>query len=168
MNMPHDNATSSPFPTTENDELFTKYGQQLRVYTQEELETAATSWHLFVSEAMTPAFYLKLLVISEGAMCEATILWDALGAHRQRGLVKYITRSASHYTTRFDAVCGAERTYNRAFADLFDRQLLVRLPTARFRGFNFRLDWVALSQRIDSMQGKVFPGLDADIDEVIQ
>ena len=162
------NATPQPFPTLENDELFTKYGQQPRIYSPEELEAAATSWQAFMAAPMSSAFYLRLQVISDSAVSEATILWDALRAHRDHGLDKYIARSASHYTTRFDARCGAERTYNRAFSDLFDCQLLVKLPTARYRGFNFRVDWVELNQRLTAIQGVVFPGLDEGLGEVIQ
>lgn len=162
------NATPQPFPTLENDELYTKYGQQPRMYSAEELETAAISWHLFKGEKLSSTIYLKLLATCECSMSEAIILWDALSSHRKHGLIKYVDRNSSHYTSRFSASCGVERTYRRALADLFEQGLIVKLPIAASKGYRFRVDWVQLSQRLNALQDVVFPGLDMDMNEVNQ
>lgn len=149
-----------PFPTPGHDELQSRFGIEPRSYSESELATAATRWDEFLLRGQSAQMFIQLVAVCEGSLAEATVLWDALRAHREVGLQRYLERSSRHYGHLYAQSFLSGRSCRRAFEALADVGLIVLWPQAKTVGHKFRVDWVDLSQRLEQIEELRLPGVD--------
>lgn len=152
-----------PFPDGDNDKLKQELNIELREYTKEQKDAAAQEWEEFCRNSVDSTMFIKLIAMCDGSLTEATVLWDLLQFHRTTGnkLMGWQKASAQSYIDKYGKDFGAIRSYQRALEYLEESGLIVLWPMlGGNKGFEkkFRLDWIALSQRLIEVSNKL-PGL---------
>jgi hypothetical protein len=147
-----------PFPTAEDDELKQRFNIELRVYTNEQLDAAATSWSEFCSKPLDASVFIQLTALCEGSLSQATVLWDGLRHHRSYGLKVWQEAAAIYYTKKYGDDFGSKRRNSEAMQLLEIDGLVVHWPVSANVPRKFRLDWIELSERLAEVSTKL-PGL---------
>lgn len=152
------NTKNYPFPHGDDDELLKRFNIALRVYSDEQLEAAATSWTEFCSGRLDSTVFVKLVAVCEGSLAEATVLWDALLTHRNWSLKYWQETAATQYVKKYGTTFGSRQRYSEALEQLGKAELLVHWPVSANVPRKFRLDWIELSERLAEVSNKL-PGL---------
>lgn len=149
--------TTYPFPDGEDNILKQKFNIDLREYSTEQKDAAATAWVDFCRNQVDSSMFIKLIALCDGSLTEATVLWDLLKFHRTTGnkLKGWREQSAQEYVDRFGNAFGVARSYRRAMDDLGDSGLIVHWPVAANVQRKFRIDWIEFSIRIFEVDTKL-------------
>ena len=149
--------TIYPFPDGEDNILKQKFNIDLREYSTEQKDAAATAWVDFCRNQVDSSMFIKLIALCDGSLTEATVLWDLLKFHRTTGnkLMAWREQSAQDYVERFGNTFGAIRSYRRAMDYLSEAGLIVHWPVATNNSKKFRLDWIEFSAQILQVSQKL-------------
>lgn len=153
------------FPTHGNDELEQRFDLPCPIYSNESLEQAQAWWDRQHQDGLHPTLYVQLLSVCEGSVAEATVLFDTLAFHFDKGhadgLAQFVSRSAAYFVEKYGRTMLSERTCSRAIAELRTDGLLVFWPQAGNVAAKFRLNWVALVERLveNAKAGHALPGV---------
>lgn len=158
--------TTYPFPDGEDNILKQKFNIDLREYSTEQKDAAATAWVDFCRNQVDSSMFIKLIALCDGSLTEATVLWDLLKFHRTTGnkLKAWREQSAQDYVERFGIEFGVSRSYQNAFRELGEAGLIVHFPVATNNPKKFRLDWIEFVIKINLVSTKL-PAL-TDMGEV--
>lgn len=142
-----------PFPDGEDNILKQKFNIDLREYSTEQKDAAATAWVDFCRNQVDASMFIKLIALCDGSLTEATVLWDLLKFHRTTGnkLKGWREQSAQDYVDRFGTDFGALRSFRSALIDLSEAGLIVHWPVAANNAKKFRLDWIELFTRLSKV-----------------
>ena len=116
------------------------------------------SWEVMRQQPMDEAMYLHLAYVCDGQWAQATVLWDLIAHHRERGLKALLARSAANYVAQYGARMCSERSYRRALIDLEAQGLIEFEPGVRNVVRRFRLSWDSLAAALSGLEG-CLPGL---------
>ena len=154
--------TTYPFPDGEDNILKQKYNIDLREYSTEQKNAAATAWVDFCRNQVDSSMFIKLIALCDGSLTEATVLWDVLKFHRTTGnkLMAWRDISVQFYVDKHGKDFGSVRSFNRALDDLGEAGLIVHWPLVGNVPKKFRLDWIEFTERLAQVSFKL-PGLDA-------
>ena len=146
-----------PFPDGDDDLLKQKFNIDLRVYSTEQKDEAATAWVDFCRSQVDSSMFIKLIALCDGSLTEATVLWDLLKFHRTTGnkLMAWREQSAQDYVERYGIEFGVSRSYRRAFDELGADGLIIHSPVSTNNPRKFRLDWIDFSNKIKTISSKL-------------
>jgi hypothetical protein len=149
--------TTYPFPDGEDDLLKQKFNIDLREYSTEQKDAAATAWVDFCRNQVDSSMFIKLIALCDGSLTEATVLWDLLKFHRNtiNKLKDWKEQSAQNYVEKYGADFGIVRSYQRALNELTDAGLIIQLPKTGAVIKKFRLDWIEFSEQLSKANTKL-------------
>lgn len=153
--------TIYPFPDGEDNILKQKFNIDLREYSTEQKDAAATAWVDFCRNQVDSSMFIKLIALCDGSLTEATVLWDLLKFHRSNAnkLNGWREQSAQDYIDRYGSDFGGLRSIRGALLDLGEAGLIVHWPVGVNNPKKFRLDWVEFNERVLNVSSKL-PGME--------